>query len=172
MIHLQTDRLILRNYTMDDVIAVHEYFSSEEVTRYEDFGPMALDEVEEMLSEWKDMDNRMAVVLKETGELIGSAGYWAENEGEETEYSLDYDFNPRFWHKGYATEAAGEVARYLAEDLGAKEIWGDCDERKLASAHVLEGLGFALVKTVDDAYKEDADGKPIMIRVQIYKLTA
>ena len=35
MIRLETGRLILRNYMMDDVPAVHEYFSSEEVSRYE-----------------------------------------------------------------------------------------------------------------------------------------
>ncbi|MBR0163002.1 MAG: hypothetical protein IJQ02_17245 [Oscillospiraceae bacterium] len=29
MIYFETDRLILRNFTMDDVPAVHEYYSSE-----------------------------------------------------------------------------------------------------------------------------------------------
>ena len=37
MIRFQTERLILRNYTMDDVPAVQQYFSKKEVTRYEDF---------------------------------------------------------------------------------------------------------------------------------------
>ncbi|MBQ1506130.1 MAG: GNAT family N-acetyltransferase, partial [Erysipelotrichales bacterium] len=65
MIKLETERLILRNYTMDDVPAVHEYVSSEEVSRYEDFWPLTVEEVAEGISEWKDMDNRMAVVLKQ-----------------------------------------------------------------------------------------------------------
>ena len=39
MIRFETERLILRNYTVDDVPAVHEYFSSAEVSRYEDFWP-------------------------------------------------------------------------------------------------------------------------------------
>ena len=30
MIFFETERLILRNYTMDDVPAVHEYFSKED----------------------------------------------------------------------------------------------------------------------------------------------
>lgn len=167
---LQTDRLILRNYSMDDVPAVHEYFSNEEVSRYEDFRPMTVEEVAEGLSEWKDMDNRMAVVLKETGELIGSAGYWVDYEGGETEYSIDFDFNPRFWHRGYALEAAGEVVRHLKEDLHVTEIRADCDERNTASSRLLERLGFKLLETVDDAYKEDADGNPIMIRSRVYKL--
>ena len=171
MILLQTERLTLRNYTMDDVPAVHEYFSSEEVSRYEDFWPQTVEEVREGLSEWKDMDNRMAVILKETGELIGSAGYWVDEEEGKTEYSIDFDFNPRFWHKGYALEAAREVVRHLTEDMGVKEIYGDCDERNTASARLMERLGFRWMETVDDAYKEDAEGKPIMIRSRVYKLT-
>ena len=173
MIHFETERLILRNYTMDDVPAVHEYFSNEEVSRHEDFWPMTVEEVAECLSRSKDRDNRMAVVLKETGELIGSVGYWVyeEDEDGETEYSIDFDFNPRFWHKGYAFEASKEVVRHLTEDLQVREIWGECDERNLASARLLERLGFELIETVDDAYKEDADGNPIMIRSRVYKLT-
>ena len=172
MIFFETERLILRNYTMDDVPAVHEYFSNEEVSRYEDFWPQTVEDVTEGLSEWKDMDNRMAVVLKETGELIGSVGYWDDEEDGETEYSIDFDFNPRFWHRGYAFEAAKEVVRHLTEDLHVQEIYGDCDERNTASSRLLERLGFQLIETVDDAYKEDADGNPIMIKSRVYKLTA
>ena len=73
MILLQAGRLIPRNYAMDDVPAVHACFSDEEVSRYEDFRPQTVNEAAEGLPEWKDMDNRIAVVLKETGELIGSA---------------------------------------------------------------------------------------------------
>jgi len=171
MIRFETERLILRNYTMDDAPAVHEYLSNEEVSRYEDFWPLTIEEVTEGLSEWKDMDNRMAVVLKETGELIGSVGYWDDEEDGETEYSIDFDFNPRFWHKGYAFEAAKEVVRHLTEDLHVKEIWGDCDERNIASSNLLERLGFELIEIVDDAYKEDADGKPVMIRSKVYRMT-
>ena len=91
MIFFETERLILRNYTMDDVPAVHEYFSNEEVSKYEDFWPQTVEDVAEGLFEWKDMDNRMAVVLKETGELIGSVEYWDDEEDGETEYSIDFD---------------------------------------------------------------------------------
>lgn len=169
MILLQTERLILRNYTMSDVPAVHEYFSDCRVSEYEDFHPMTTEEVEEELSEWKDMDNRMAVVLKETGAVIGSAGYCVGDDGK---YSIDYDFNPKFWHNGYALEAAREVVRYLKEELRVKEIYGDCDERNTASARLLEKLGFGLVyKDENGSYKDDEDGNPIMITVSVYKLS-
>ncbi len=72
---------------------------------------------------------------------------------------------------GYALEAAKEVVRHLTEDLHVIEIYGDCDERNIVSSTLLERLGFKLIETVDDAYKEDADGNPIMIRSKEYKLT-
>ena len=81
MIQLQTERLILRNYTMEDVPAVYEYFSNEEVARYEDFYPMTMEEVEGELSDWSNMDNRMLAVLKHTGEVVGSVGYWVDEDG-------------------------------------------------------------------------------------------
>lgn len=160
MIRIETERLVLRNYTMDDVPAVHEYFSSEEVSRYEDFWPQTIEEVAEDLADWKDMDNRLAVVLQETGELIGSVGYWVDEEDGETEYSIDFDFNPRFWHRGYALEASKEVVRHLTEDLHVREIYGDCDERNLASSKLLERLGFRLMEIVDDAYKKTQTATP------------
>ena len=112
MIKLETERLILRNYTTDDISAVHEYFSNEEVARYEDFEPMTVAEVEEEISTWMNMDNRMLAVLKSSNEVIGSVGYWIDEDGD---YSIDYDFNPRFWNKGFATEATKEVVRHLIE---------------------------------------------------------
>ena len=60
-----------------------------------------------------------------------------------------------------------------AYDRGSarKRDLGDCDERNTASANLLERLGFQLVKTVDHAYKEDADGNPVMRRAGVYRLT-
>ena len=150
MIQLETERLVLRNYTMEDVASVYEYFSNEDVTRYEDFNPMTIEEVEEELSEWINMDNRMLVVLKSTHEVLGSVGYWIDEDGD---YSIDYDFNPKFWNKGYATEAAREVVRYLKDNKGVKVIYGDCDARNTASARDYKDGN--LIKITMNVYKFD-----------------
>lgn len=170
MIMLETERLVLRNYTMNDIPAVHDYFSNEDVARYEDFYPMTMEEVKKELTEWKDMDNRMAVQLKGSGELIGSVGYWVDDNGK---YSIDYDFNPKFQNKGYATEAAKEVIRHLTEDLHIKEIYGDCDERNTDSSNLLLRLGFKKIyKNENASYKNDAAGNPIIITVNVYQYKA
>ncbi len=167
MINLKTERLILRNYTVDDIPEVYKYFSDERVARYEDFYPMTLNEVTEEITEWTQMDNRLIAVLKTSGQVVGSAGYWVDDDGS---YSIDYDFNPEFWGNGYAYEAASEVVRYLFEEKGALKIYGDCDERNTASAKLLEKLGFELIyQDKNGSYKNDADGNPVVITINIYK---
>lgn len=101
MVLLETKRLLLRNYKEKDFSDVMEYFSSEEVSRYEDFYPMSENQVKNIISEWKNMDNRLVVELKATHKVIGSAGYWIDEEGH---HCIDYDFNPEFGGNGYATE--------------------------------------------------------------------
>lgn len=78
MIQLETERLILRNYKEEDFPFVYEYFSNEEVARYEDFQPMSRNKVREIIEEWIPFDNRLVVVRKEDKRLIGSVGYWVE----------------------------------------------------------------------------------------------
>ena len=58
MVLLETARLLLRNYKEEDFSDVMSYFSSEEVSRYEDFYPMSEAQVKKIISEWKDMDNQ------------------------------------------------------------------------------------------------------------------
>lgn len=98
MIHIETKRLIVRNYRTTDFNDVFSYFSSEEVCRYEDFYPMTEKQVENIISEWKDMDNRLVAELKSKNIVIGGIGYWTDDEGH---HCLDYDFNPHYGGHGY-----------------------------------------------------------------------
>lgn len=143
-------------------------FSSEEVSRYEDFDPMSENQVKEIISEWKDMDNRLVAELKESHKVIGSVGYWIDEEGH---HCIDYDFNPEFGKKGYATEACKRLIRYLFETKDISEIFGDCDVRNEASWKLMERLGFERLQRLDDqSYKNDVNNQPIMIQTYLYGL--
>lgn len=169
MIQLETERLILRNYRVEDIADVYEYFSDERVARYEDFDPMTMEEVTDEVTEWSTMDNRLVAVLKETGKVIGSVGYWYDEEDEDDDYSIDYDFNPAYGKKGYATEAATKLLEYLFTVKKIPKIFGDCDIRNEASFKTMERLGFTRVKQIDHAsYKNDANGNPIEISIYLY----
>ena len=166
MIRFETERLIIRNYQLEDIKEVYDYFSNQDVARYEDFYPMSLDEVTEMVTEWSEMDHRLVAVRKEDNRVIGSVGYWVDEDGD---YSIDFDFNPKFGKQGYATEAATKLLEYLFEELKIPKIYGDCDIRNENSWRLLERLGFERIEQLDnESYKEDEEGHPILISIYIY----
>jgi ribosomal-protein-alanine N-acetyltransferase len=147
MIHLETERLILRNYHNEDINDIHEYFSNEDVARYEDFYPMSQDEVKELIDEWKDKDSRLVVELKDKNIVIGSIGYFVDEDGD---YSMDFDFNPAYGKMGYATEAGKKLLSHLFHTIGVKEVYADCDIHNENSWRLLERLGFTRIKQIDN----------------------
>lgn len=166
MVALETERLILRNYKVTDFNDVFEYFSNEEVAQYEDFYPMTRQEVREIIDDWKDKDYRLVVERKDTNKVIGSIGYWRDENGN---YSIDYDFNPSFSKCGYATEAGKALIKHLFCNEKIEKLYGDCDVRNVNSWKLMERLGFLRIKeTANDSYKNDMDGNPILITTYTY----
>jgi ribosomal-protein-alanine N-acetyltransferase len=153
---------------MNDFKDIYEYFSKEEVARYEDFYPMSEEEVEEQIREWEDKDSRLVVELKNNHAVIGSTGYFVDEDGD---YSMDFDFNPAYAKMGYATEAGKKLIEHLFHTVGVKEIYGDCDIHNENSWKLLERLGFNRITQINDAsYKEDIKGNPIIISIYLYKI--
>lgn len=168
MIRLETERLILRNYRLEDLNNIFEYFSNEAVAKYEDFYPMSKEDVNELIDEWKEKDSRLVVELKDNHKVIGSIGYFVDEDGD---YSMDFDFNPSYGKMGYATEAGRELLSHLFHTVGAKEIYGDCDINNVNSWRLLEKLGFKRLKQIDnESYKDDMNGNPILISIYLYKI--
>lgn len=168
MIYLETERLILRNYKPDDFEDIYAYFSNDEVAKYEDFYPMSEEEVKELIDEWKDKDSRMVVELKNQNTVIGSIGYFIDDDGD---YSMDFDFNPIYGKQGYATEAGKMLLSYLFSTLDAEKVFGDCDICNKNSWRLLERLGFKKISQMDnESYKDDADGNPILISIYLYSI--
>jgi len=77
------------------------------------------------------------VFSKETGELIGRAGF------KEGEFPLEagYVIKRSCWGCGYATEVLTELVHYADEELGCTEIYVNIDERNTASLRVAEKCG-------------------------------
>ena len=101
MVLLETERLLLRNYKEADFSDVMSYFSSEEVSRYEDFYPMSEKQVKKVISEWKDMDNRFVAELKAEHKVIGSVGYWVMER-------LGFERMPRLDNQSYKNDVNGQ----------------------------------------------------------------
>ena len=82
----------------------------------------------------------MAVVLRETGQMIGDVVVWCTSE-QHLQGEIGFAFHPDFQGHGYATEAAAVLLRLAFQDLGLHRVAGQAEPRNLASCRVMEKLG-------------------------------
>lgn len=142
-----TERLVLRDLTMDDAPAVHRYGSDPEVVRYMPWGPNTWADTQDFLERKLD-DQRadprrgfdLAVTLASSGELIGACGITIIST-ERLQAAMGYAYRRDIWGRGYATEAARALIAFGFERLGMHRICAYCDVDNIASARVLEKAG-------------------------------
>lgn len=144
---LETERLILRQWTQADLGALFEIMRDALVMRYLAEGkPFTREQVEDFLiwAENYQRENgfcRWKVIEKSSGETIGSCGFARPHGTDEIE--LGYLLAQKHWGKGFATEAAQACKLYGFKNLGFREIIAMTDLENVASQKVLEKIGFA-----------------------------
>jgi RimJ/RimL family protein N-acetyltransferase len=150
---LETERLILREYTEDDAPAFFRLNSDPEVMRYVPDKPMtSVDQAREILINHPIADyaehgfGRLACLLKESGEHIGFCGLKYLKEIEDID--LGFRFVPSQWGKGLATEAGVPSIRYGFEELELDHIIGLAEPDNRASIRVLEKVGMKFTGVV------------------------
>ena len=149
----ETERLILRPLTMDDLPAVFERTSDPEVMRFHD-GPLSLEAtqagLEATISKADDFlpFGLRAVVVKVTNQNVGycNLGPLPRLEGHPIEIS--YDIARQRWGNGYATEASARLIQHGFEDLRLPEVIAVVNPQNVASARVAEKLGLAVREKV------------------------
>ncbi|WP_124099408.1 GNAT family N-acetyltransferase [Ruminococcus sp. Marseille-P6503] len=137
---LQTERLILREMTMGDFTDIAAILKDERAMYAYEHG-FSDSEVSEWIQRQLDRYEKYgfglwAVILKESGELIGQCGITMQDAGGREVMEIGYLFNRRFWHNGYACEAAGACRSYAFEKLGAQEICSIIRTNNLPSQRV------------------------------------
>ena len=141
----ETERLMLREMTQEDfgdlagmlqdpeVMYAYEHdFSDEDVQvwldrqrgRYEKYG----------FGLW-------ALVLKETGEMIGQAGLTMQPYRGGEVLEIGYLLKKKHWHNGYAREAAEGCKRYALETLQVNKVHSVIKADNFASQRVAESIG-------------------------------
>lgn len=147
---LETDRLLLREFVIEDVEAFFRMVSDPDVTRYTGDGAKTLEEARTGLEERVFADyrkfgyGRWAAVYKPTGQVIGFAGLKYLQDIDEVD--LGYRFFKEHWGKGLATEAAWALLVHGFDVLHLRRIIGIADIANQASIRVLEKVGFTFEK--------------------------
>lgn len=150
---LETDRLILRQFSPDDAEFILELVndpsfiqnigdrgvrSLEDAQRYLETGPIA--------SYARNGFGLWLVQLKESGESIGMCGLIKRDTLEDVD--IGYAFLPKFWSKGYAVESARAVREYGHKTIGLKRLVAITDPVNEGSIRVLKKIGLKFEKMV------------------------
>lgn len=145
---LETERLLLRRFTLDDVAAFYKLGANPEIVRYvgnSPFESVSAAESALVAAPLRDYQvhgyGRLACVLKTTGEVIGFSGVKFLDELGETE--LGYRFLPEYWGWGFATEAGAASIEYARSVLKLRRLIGVVHPENVSSASVLRKLGFS-----------------------------
>lgn len=142
-----TQRLIIREITVEDVPRLYELYSDERVTRYME--PL-FPEMDKELAYTKAYIEKVyrfygygmwVIVLKESGEVIGRAGLEYKEGFEGLE--LGFMLGTAYQHRGYAYEACEAVLQYGRNQLGESSFCAFVDENNTASIELCKRLGFA-----------------------------
>lgn len=80
-----------------------------------------------------------AVTLKNSGEIIGVCGL-IRREGLD-DPDIGYAYLPRYWSKGYASEAASAVIAYERQTHGVRRVVAIVAPHNQASINVLQKIG-------------------------------
>lgn len=145
---LSTPRLMLRELTADDLPALRAILQDDETMRaYEGAFDEAMVQawLQRMLDRYRDHGFGMwAVVLRETGEMIGQCGLTMQHILEEDVVEVGYLFQRAHWHRGYAIEAAAACRDHAFDVLGVDRVYAQIRDTNLASMNVAIRLGMTV----------------------------
>ena len=157
---LETPRLRLRAWEDSDAEALYLLARDPRV------GPIAgwpphrdLADSRRILRDILQTEESYAIVLKETGAVIGSIGLRRDSDlaSGDGERELGYWLGVPFWGKGYMPEAAKEVLRHAFEDLKLQTVWCGYYEGNARSQRVQEKLGFTFQRKTQRLYVAQMD---------------
>lgn len=145
MKELKTARLVLRGLNRNDAAVLYRELGCDpEITRYTGWNPYstleeALEKVEEDIANY-GIEGCYSWIIQLDGEAVGSIGAYGY-EPEVSSVEIGYSIFRKAWGKGYASEAAAEVVRFLLEDerINRVHAWSSADNA--ASVRVLEKAG-------------------------------
>ena len=145
---LQTGRLRLRPFVEADVDALFALHTSADAMRYWDAPPWSdRERADRFIATCRRLAGegtgaRLAMDGLTDGAFLGWCSLTRWNPHYRSA-SLGYCLNPAAWGHGHATEAAGALLQWAFDELDLNRVQAETDTRNVASARVLQKLGFA-----------------------------
>lgn len=155
---LETRRLILRRFTIDDAQAMYRNWASdEEVTRYLTWPAHADVGVSRaVLRDWVQSYSegsfyQWAIVPRDNGDApIGSIGAVRVDDGTST-VEIGYCIGRSWWHQGITSEALHAVIEFFFERVEVRRVEAKHDLRNPHSGMVMQKCGMSYQGTERNA---------------------
>lgn len=153
---LETERLILRPFRMEDAFEMYSGWASDPaVTEYMTWCPhTCIEDTRKILSQWiseyeKPERLNFAIERKEDGRLIGSIDVVGYLNGPKGTPVIGYVLGKQYWNKGFMTEACKCLLQYLFS-LGFAEVRIDAMTENIRSNRVIQKCGGVFLGTEQD----------------------
>lgn len=151
--YIETQRMLIRGYTMDDVKDLYEILGDAEVMRNCE-PAYSFEKTSNFLSEFCiQKEGAVAAVHRDSGKMIG---YILFNAFGESVYEIGWFFNKNFWQQGYAYEACKAVIDYAFNELNAHKIFAETIDG-VKSVGLMKKLGMQL-EGIQRSHTKDDDG--------------
>lgn len=158
-IKLETNRLILRKFKIEDAKDVFEnYASSDDVTKYLTWEThnsidATKNYLQDLIERYKDNKTfDWAIELKNENKVIGSICAKEPNEII-SKIEAGYCIGKKWWNQGIVTEALQEIIRFLFEEINVNRIEAYHDVKNLGSGRVMQKCGMKFEGVLRQAYK-------------------
>ena len=151
---LETERLFLREMTMDDFDALFAVLGDKEIMQHY---PYSFDE--ERVRSWIERNMKRytddgfglwAVCLKDTGEMIGDCGLTLQNIEGQMLPEIGYHIRRDQQRKGYAKEAAAAVRDWAFQNTEYPALYSYCKYTNVGSFKTAESIGMHFEKEYED----------------------
>lgn len=171
---LETDRLILRKFSIEDAEGMYNNWATDsETCKFLSWDVHKnIEETKEVINKWISKYEKGSynwiVELKDNHEVIGSIcdnGFSIKNQT----IDIAYCYGSKYWKKGYATEALRKVIEYLLIEKDFYLVSANHRSSNPASGRVMEKAGMKKEATLRDRrYNAETNKRYDMI---IYSIT-
>lgn len=154
--HLESERLIYREFVADDWQFVYDTSHDPAQERYGDGQPLTPAEARSIVDgiylEQRQLPRRtynLMLEAKHNHSPIGAI-YVTMRDPIARKAELGYRVATRYWGQGYATEAVHCLTAYAFNRLQVHRLYGEVVAENVASRRVLEKCGFQVEATLRD----------------------
>ena len=146
MIKLYTERLLIRDPILNDLLDYHELISNDKAMIFwQDNKTNNIEETKEKLllaiEQSKSVDRKnyfLKIFDKNTNNYIGEIGYKViENTSFGKIVSLSYGIKEKYWNNGYTTEAVKRIIKFGFEENDVYRFMAGCLKENIGSEKVM-----------------------------------